>query len=175
MRRMEMKELLAVIDMQNDFVFGALGSPAAQAILPAVKEKIETARKEGKTVVFTRDTHDEDYLSTQEGKRLPVVHCLKGGEGWEIVDGLQKTEDKIFDKRLFGSVELAEYIRRENFERVEFIGVCTDICVVSNAILTKAFSPETEVSVCAKCCAGTSAQAHEAALLTMRSCQIQIE
>ena len=170
-----MKELLAVIDMQNDFVFGALGSSDAQAILPAVEERIFAARQAGKTVVFTRDTHGEDYLSTQEGKRLPVKHCLKDSEGWQIVGGLQKSGDKVFDKPLFASVELAEYIRRENFERVEFIGVCTDICVVSNVLLTKAFSPETEVSVCAKCCAGTSAAAHEAALLTMRYCQAQIE
>jgi len=170
-----MKELLAVIDMQNDFVFGALGSSDAQAILPAVEKRISAARQAGKTVVFTRDTHGEDYLSTQEGKRLPVKHCLKDSEGWQIVGGLQKSGDKVFDKPLFASVELAEYIRRENFERVEFIGVCTDICVVSNVLLTKAFSPETEVSVCAKCCAGTSAAAHEAALLTMRSCQAQIE
>ncbi|MBS1400441.1 MAG: cysteine hydrolase [Clostridia bacterium] len=170
-----MKELLAVIDMQNDFVFGALGSSDAQAILPAVEKRISAARQAGKTVVFTRDTHGEDYLSTQEGKRLPVRHCLKDSEGWQIVGGLQKSGDKVFDKPLFASVELAEYIRRENFERVEFIGVCTDICVVSNVLLTKAFSPETEVSVCAKCCAGTSAAAHEAALLTMRSCQAQIE
>ena len=170
-----MKELLAVIDMQNDFVFGALGSSDAQAILPAVEKRISAARQAGQTVVFTRDTHGEDYLSTQEGKRLPVRHCLKDSEGWQIVGGLQKSGDKVFDKPLFASVELAEYIRRENFERVEFIGVCTDICVVSNVLLTKAFSPETEVSVCAKCCAGTSAAAHEAALLTMRSCQAQIE
>ena len=170
-----MKELLAVIDMQNDFVFGALGSSDAQAILPAVEKRISAARQAGKTVVFTRDTHGEDYLSTQEGKRLPGKHCLKDSEGWQIVGGLQKSGDKVFDKPLFASVELAEYIRRENFERVEFIGVCTDICVVSNVLLTKAFSPETEVSVCAKCCAGTSAAAHEAALLTMRSCQAQIE
>ena len=170
-----MKELLAVIDMQNDVVFGALGSSDAQAILPAVEKRISAARQAGKTVVFTRDTHGEDYLSTQEGKRLPVRHCLKDSEGWQIVGGLQKSGDKVFDKPLFASVELAEYIRRENFERVEFIGVCTDICVVSNVLLTKAFSPETEVSVCAKCCAGTSAAAHEAALLTMRSCQAQIE
>lgn len=170
-----MKELLAVIDMQNDFVFGALGSSDAQAILPAVEKRISAARQAGKTVVFTRDTHGEDYLSTQEGKRLPVRHCLKDSEGWQIVGGLQKSGDKVFDKPLFASVQLAEYIRRENFERVEFIGVCTDICVVSNVLLTKAFSPETEVSVCAKCCAGTSAAAHEAALLTMRSCQAQIE
>ena len=161
--------------MQNDFVFGALGSSDAQAILPAVEKRISAARQAGKTVVFTRDTHGEDYLSTQEGKRLPVKHCLKDSEGWQIVGGLQKSGDKVFDKPLFASVELAEYIRRENFERVEFIGVCTDICVVSNVLLTKAFSPETEVSVCAKCCAGTSAAAHEAALLTMRSCQAQIE
>ena len=110
-----MKELLAVIDMQNDFVFGALGSSDAQAILPAVEERISAARQAGKTVVFTRDTHGEDYLSTQEGKRLPVRHCLKDSEGWQIVGGLQKSGDKVFDKPLFASVELAEYIRRENF------------------------------------------------------------
>ena len=160
--------------MQNDFVSGALGSEAAQKILPAVKARIEGARAAGTTVVFTRDTHGEEYLSSQEGKNLPVPHCLKNSSGWEIAEGLLKNGEKVFDKPTFGSLDLAEFIRAEGFEKVEFIGVCTDICVVSNALLAKAFAPETEISVAADCCAGLTGETHEAALKTMRSCQVKI-
>lgn len=170
-----MKEILVVVDMQNDFVTGALGGADAQAILPEVRKKISEARNAGTTVVFTRDTHGKDYFSTREGKNLPVLHCVEGTEGWEIVEGLYAEGEKIFDKPTFGSVALAEFIRDGGYERAEFIGVCTDICVVSNVLLAKAYSPETEIAADAACCAGTSEENHSAALRTMRSCQIVTE
>lgn len=167
-----MKEALIVVDMQNDFLTGALGSAEAAAILPAVRAKISAARSAGREVIFTRDTHGEDYFSTQEGRLLPALHCVKGNVGWQISEGLYAEGDRVFDKPSFGSLALAEYLRAEGFERAEFIGVCTDICVVSNALLAKAYCPEAEISVAADCCAGTTAAAHEAALSTMRSCQV---
>lgn len=169
-----MKQVLIVVDMQEDFIFGSLGSREARSILPAVRKRIEAFREEGGNVVFTRDTHGADYLSTQEGKYLPVVHCVKDTKGWQIAEGLFKDGDKIFDKPAFGSPLLAEFVRKEGFLRVELIGVCTDICVVSNALLIKAFCPEAEVCVRADCCAGTTPGAHNAALETMRSCQVEI-
>ena len=168
-----MKSLLVVIDMQNDFVFGALGTEEARAILPAVKARIEQAREAGETVVFTRDTHQENYLFTQEGKYLPVPHCIVGTDGWQIVDGLQ-TSERVFDKPTFGSEELAEFVKAQGFEEVTLVGVCTDICVVSNALLIKAKCPESKVCVVEKACAGVSPQTHDASIATMRSCQVQI-
>ncbi|MBQ8375363.1 MAG: cysteine hydrolase [Clostridia bacterium] len=168
-----MKKLLVVIDMQNDFVFGALGSKEAQSILPAVKETIEEFKKAGQTVVFTRDTHENDYLSTQEGKYLPVPHCIRGEKGWEIVDGLRENE-RVFNKPTFGSLALAEYIKAENFDEVTLIGVCTDICVASNALLIKATCPELPLRLIKNCCAGVTPQTHEAAIATLASCQVQI-
>lgn len=168
-----MKKLLVVIDMQNDFVFGALGSKEAVAILPAVKAEIEKAKSEGWTVVFTRDTHGEDYLSTKEGKNLPVSHCLKDTEGWQIVEGLY-TDELIFDKPTFGSELLATFVKEEEFDEVTLLGVCTDICVVSNALLIKAKCPETSVRLVEKACAGVTPASHAAAVQTMRSCQVEI-
>ncbi len=169
-----MKRLLVVVDMQNDFITGAIGTSEAQEILPAVAQLIEEARRRGDTVVFTRDTHGEDYLSTQEGKKLPVVHCVKGTKGWEIADGLQKEGDIVLDKPSFGSPELARYVKENGFSRILFCGVCTDICVVSNALLVKAFCPEAELAVAARACAGTSPANHDAAIATMRCCQIEV-
>lgn len=169
-----MKQVLIVVDMQEDFIFGSLGSKEARSILPAVRKRIEDLRAEGGSVVFTRDTHGEDYLSTREGKYLPVVHCVKDSQGWQIAEGLFKDGDKIFDKPAFGSPLLAEFVREEGFGRIEMIGVCTDICVVSNALLIKAFCPEAEVCVRADCCAGSTPEAHDAALETMRCCQVEI-
>lgn len=174
-RQNKVKELLVVVDMQNDFVFGTLGTREARAVLPAVKKKAEEARGAGKRVVFTRDTHGEDYLSTQEGKRLPVLHCLRKTRGWEIVEGLYFQGEKIFDKPSFGSLSLAKFAAEESYERVEIIGVCTDICVVSNALILKAFLPEGEIVVDAECCAGSTPENHRAALKTMRCCQIVTE
>ncbi len=169
-----MKEVLVVIDMQKDFLTGALANANEKIVTENVKSKIEKWRSAGKEIVFTRDTHGENYLKTQEGQNLPVVHCIKNTEGWQIVEGLKEPQDKVFDKPTFGSVELANYVRTGDYDRVELVGVCTDICVVSNAILIKAFSPETVVAVDGACCAGVTAETHDAALKTMAACQIEL-
>lgn len=164
---------LIVVDMQNDFIDGALGTPEAVAIVPCVKEKIENF--EGK-VLFTRDTHAPDYLSTQEGRNLPVEHCIKGTDGWQIhssLEPLRKTD--AIDKPTFGSTALMDFLKGEkNVESLEFIGLCTDICVISNAILAKANFLEIPVTVDAKCCAGVTPQSHKNALEAMKMCQIQV-
>ena len=170
-----MSRFLIVVDMQNDFVSGALGSADAQRIVPYVAEKV---RNFSGTVIFTRDSHGEDYLATQEGKFLPVPHCIRGTAGWEIISELTELagKAKIFDKPAFGSPKLAEYLQAENaeetIEEIELIGVCTDICVVSNGLLLKAALPETLIKVDPKGCAGTSVENHNAALQIMRCCQI---
>lgn len=170
-------KLLIVVDMQKDFVTGALGSGEAQNILPKVVEKVKNFDGE---VVFTQDTHGEDYLATQEGKNLPVAHCIKGTAGWELEEGLgmlcKEKGARCFQKGTFGSVELAKEIKaQEDFlASIELVGVCTDICVVSNALLLKAYMPEMPIFVDASCCAGVTPQKHAAALETMRSCQIHV-
>lgn len=173
-----MDKILVVVDMQNDFVTGSLGSAEAQQIIPAVVDKV---RNFDGTVVFTRDTHHENYMETQEGHNLPVPHCYEGTEGWEIIPELKELSQgrKIFDKPTFGSIELASFIRDEADKRngqleVELIGVCTDICVVSNALMIKAYNIEVPVSVDSKCCAGVTPAAHDAALATMKSCQVKV-
>ena len=173
---MDMKKILIVVDMQNDFIDGALGTKEAAAIVPAVIEKIKSYPKEN--VFATRDTHPADYLATQEGRYLPVPHCIKGTDGWEIRKEISELllPGHIIDKPTFGSVKLAEEMRllAENGPiEIELIGLCTDICVVSNALLLKAYLPEVKISVDPKCCAGVTPEKHEAALETMRSCQIQ--
>lgn len=168
------KKLLVVVDMQNDFIGGVLGTKEAQSILPAVRARIADARKEGEEVAFTRDTHGEDYLSTQEGKNLPVPHCIAGTAGHEIAAGLCLAGERVFDKPAFGSIELAAYVKERGFAAVELVGVCTDICVISNALLIKAFCPEAEVCVRAGCCAGVTPQSHQTALEAMRACQVKI-
>ena len=168
------KKLLVVVDMQNDFIGGVLGTKEAQNILPAVRARIADARKEGEEVAFTRDTHGEDYLSTQEGKNLPVPHCIAGTAGHEIAAGLCLAGERVFDKPAFGSIELAAYVKERGFAAVELVGVCTDICVISNALLIKAFCPEAEVCVRAGCCAGVTPQSHQTALAAMRACQVKI-
>lgn len=168
------KKLLVVVDMQNDFIGGVLGTKEAQNILPAVRARIADARKEGEVVVFTRDTHGDDYLSSQEGKNLPVPHCIAGTAGHEIAAGLCLAGERVFDKPAFGSIELAAYVKERGFAAVELVGVCTDICVISNALLIKAFCPEAEVCVRAGCCAGVTPQSHQTALAAMRACQVKI-
>lgn len=171
-------KFLIVVDMQNDFIDGALGTKEAVEILPAVKAKIEGF--DGR-LIFTRDTHEADYLSTQEGKNLPVEHCIKGTDGWQInaeLDALRKEE--AVDKPTFGSVGLGQLLKaydtyEEKIESVTLIGLCTDICVISNAMLIKAFLPETPVIVDAACCAGVTPESHENALNAMAVCQISIE
>ena len=170
-----MKKLLVVIDMQIDFITGALGTQEAQTIVPAVVQKI--AAFDG-DVVYTRDTHGENYLDTAEGKKLPVVHCVRGTAGWQLhpqveAAGAEKTVG-IIDKPTFGSVELCSFAAAGQYDAIELVGLCTDICVVSNALLLKASFPENRISVDASCCAGVTRQSHAAALATMASCQIDI-
>lgn len=170
---------LVVVDVQNDFVSGALGSAEARAMLPDLLSRV---RNFDGPVLLTRDTHYADYLATQEGKRLPVVHCVEGSEGWQFVpelEALRREHDyRVFEKETFGSTalarELGEAAVRGEVGTVFFAGLCTDICVVCNALLVKSFAPQVRVAVLADCCAGTSVAAHEAALATMASCQVDI-
>lgn len=174
-----MKKFLVVVDMQKDFVDGALGSREAVAIVPAVVKKIESFDGE---IFVTYDTHFENYMQTSEGKHLPVPHCIKGTDGWQLNNDVENAlSGKKFtkvEKNTFGSVDLPKLIEQaadgEDFA-VELIGLCTDICVVSNALLIKATFPEAPIAVDAGCCAGVTPQAHEAALATMASCQITVE
>lgn len=173
------KHYLIVVDMQKDFVNGALGTKEAEQIVPAVVEKVKNFEGE---VIFTKDTHFADYLSTSEGKLLPVEHCIKDTDGWMLMEELEKLCGdmgcKVYEKITFGCKELAQDMYELNGENpiasIELIGLCTDICVVSNALLLKAFLPEVEISVDASCCAGVTPDAHNAALQTMASCQILV-
>ena len=169
-----MKKLLIVVDMQNDFITGTLGSLHAQQILPSVKTKIEDYKRNGDKIIFTRDTHCDNYLTTQEGKCLPVVHCVEGTDGHSIADSLDTDGCDVFDKPNFGSLELAKRIADGGYDEIELCGLCTDICVVSNALILKAQLPETKVTVDARCCAGVTDEGHNAALLTMKMCQVTI-
>lgn len=171
-----MQDLLIVVDMQNDFIDGALGTREAQAIVDKVKEKILDFKG---PVIFTRDTHGENYMETQEGRNLPVPHCIRGTEGWQIrpeLDALRKTQP--VDKPGFGSVELGKLLLEMNGKEpvgsVTLIGLCTDVCVISNALIIKAFLPEVPVKVDAACCAGISPESHGNALSAMAMCQVEI-
>ena len=169
-------KFLIVVDMQVDFISGSLGSDMATAIVPAVVKKVRGA---GGLVIFTRDTHGEDYMSTREGKKLPVKHCIKGTDGWQI-SSIIKVPDgaKIFDKETFGSVALCEELKNENAEseisEIEIVGLCTDICVISNAFLLKAFLPECEITVNSALCRGVTDESHRKALSAMEACQIKV-
>lgn len=165
-----MKKTLIVIDMQNDFIDMALGTKEAVSIVPNVKARIAAYIEAGDEVIFTRDTHFEDYLQTTEGKYLPVEHCIKDTKGWEIADGLYAEGCKIIDKPNFGWPHWNE----ETLEEVELVGLCTDICVISNALIIKALFPDACVKVNTKCCAGVSVESHNAALKTMGMCQIEL-
>ena len=172
-----MQNILIVVDMQNDFIDGALGTPEAVAIVPAAAEKI---RSFPGPVLFTRDTHTTDYLNTQEGRNLPVVHCVKGTPGWELRPELQALcKTAPIDKPTFGSAKLGELLlsmdREDPIASVTLIGLCTDICVISNALLVKAFLPEVPVTVDAACCAGVTPESHRNALAAMKMCQIAVE
>lgn len=173
-----MRKILMVIDMQNDFIDGALGTSEAVAIVDRVVEEI--GKYPAGDIIATRDTHGENYLNTQEGRNLPVTHCVKGTLGWELNPKIAAAlkNAAIIDKPSFGSKELAEQMaqmaQREELD-ITLVGLCTDICVVSNALLIKAFLPETPVRVIADCCAGVTPESHQAALKTMQMCQIQIQ
>ena len=172
-----MKNYLIVVDMQNDFIDGSLGTKEAEAIVDKVADKIRGFDGE---VVFTRDTHMPEYLETQEGRRLPVVHCVKGSFGWQIREGLEAIRPcTVIDKPTFGSSEigvlLAQRDQDEKIGSITVIGLCTDICVISNALLIKAFLPETPIVVDAACCAGVTPESHKNALEAMKMCQITIE
>ncbi len=168
---------LIVVDMQNDFVTGSLGTKEAQAIVPAVVKRIQNAAASGDEILFTLDTHSSDYLSTQEGRLLPVSHCIKGTEGHHLIPEIQTLSSgcKCFEKGTFGSEQLADYLRQSRAEEIELIGLCTDICVISNALLIKAYLPEARISVTAGCCAGVTPESHDNALAAMKMCQIQIQ
>ena len=159
-----------VVDMQNDFIDMALGTKEAIAIVPKVKNKIQEYVQSGDEIIFTRDTHFEDYLQTSEGRKLPVEHCIKGSKGWQIAEGLYVEGCKIIDKPNFGWPNWKE----EQLEEVEIIGLCTDICVVSNALIIKANFPDARVKVDRNCCAGVTVETHEAALKTMEMCQVEV-
>ena len=173
-------KVLIVVDMQKDFVDGALGTPEAVAIVPEVAARIQAGLAAGEKILFTRDTHEENYMDTQEGHNLPVPHCVRGTEGWEIIPELRPFVGQApVDKPTFGSAELGQVLKgldqEEPVEKITLIGLCTDICVISNALLAKAFLPETEVAVDAACCAGVTPQSHKTALAAMKPCQITIE
>lgn len=167
-------KVLIVIDMQNDFIDGALGTKEAVTIVPRVKKKIDEYHAIGAPVFFTQDTHGDDYMQTQEGQRLPIPHCIMNTNGWQISSKLTRDiHDKIIRKGKFGYSNWGEFEEFSHAE-IEIIGLCTDICVVSNALILKALFPEAQIKVDAKCCAGVTLESHEAALTTMESCQIDI-
>lgn len=166
-----MKKLLVVVDMQNDFIDGALGTREAEKIVLKVRALIE--RFDG-DVVFTRDTHKKNYLETEEGKNLPVVHCIRRTHGWEITPLLDTRGKKIFEKNGFGSPRLGAFVRRGRYDEVEICGLCTDICVVVTAMLIKAYAPNTKVTVVADCSAGVTPAQHDAALDALAPCQINV-
>lgn len=170
-------KVLVVVDMQKDFIDGALGSKEAVAIVPKVAEKIRNFQ--GK-IYFTRDTHQPNYMDTQEGHYLPVPHCIEGTEGWQISEELDtSTMTAVVNKTTFGSKELAERLladqEQEKIESITLVGLCTDICVISNAMVIKAFLPETPIVVDASCCAGVTPESHLRALESMKTCQILVE
>ena len=175
-----MGKVLVVVDMQNDFISGSLGTKEAQAIVPAVVAKIKEYQKNGDRVVYTYDTHEENYLETQEGRNLPVKHCIKGTNGWQIRKEIAElVSEEPVDKLTFGSDRLPERLQKladqEPIESITLVGLCTDICVISNAMVIKAFFPEVPIIVDAKCCAGVTPESHTQALNAMKVCQIQIE
>lgn len=163
---------LIVVDMQNDFIDGALGTKEAQAIVPNVKKKIEEYKARGDKVVFTRDTHHTNYLETNEGKHLPVEHCIHGTRGWIIADEVNYPDCKHIDKPTFGYTYWAYEF--QDVEDIELVGLCTDICVVSNALIIKAQFPNANITVDASCCAGVTPESHHAALTVMKMCQIDV-
>ncbi len=177
---MKERKYLIVVDMQKDFIDGSLGTPEAQAIVGKAAERIRACRAAGYRVIVTLDTHEENYLNTAEGKKLPVTHCIRNTEGWQLNPEIREAvgDGMMVEKPTFGSIRLPEILRSETDPgdelRVELMGLCTDICVISNALLLKAHFPEAKIAVNAGCCAGVTPEKHRAALETMGSCQIDI-
>ena len=176
-----MQNILVVVDMQNDFVSGALGTCEAVDIIPYVVGRVVSGINMGEKIFFTRDTHQTDYPETLEGRKLPIPHCIQGTEGWEIIEQLREytVDHPIIDKPTFGSTALGEAVLNEHKQnpigKITLIGLCTDICVISNALLLKAYLPEVEIFVDAECCAGVTPASHHNALDAMHTCQINIE
>ena len=169
-----MKKALVVIDMQNDFVDGSLGTPEAQAIVPAVAERAKAAVRNGEKLIFTQDTHRKDYLETAEGKKLPVEHCIKPSRGWGLAAALlpYAKDAVVLEKPAFGAPGLPPLVA--DCDVIDLVGLCTDICVISNAMLLKAFLPEAKIRVEANCCAGVTPESHTRALEAMKMCHIDI-
>ncbi|MCR5735698.1 MAG: cysteine hydrolase [Lachnospiraceae bacterium] len=173
-----MNKILIVVDMQNDFVTGALRNEEGIKIVPAVVKRLEKAVSDGEKIIFTRDTHFDNYMETEEGRNLPVPHCIKGTEGWEIIPELKRFTDgaDIYDKPVFGSLKLGEDLAEETDENtvIELIGLCTDICVISNAVIARAARPDAHIIVDASCCAGVTPESHKTALNAMKTFQVEI-
>lgn len=171
------ESVLIVVDMQQDFIDGALGSEEAVTIVEKVAEKVRAAEEEGVLVLFTRDTHGEDYMNTEEGKNLPVPHCIKHTEGWQVSGKIPYPQEaRSFDKLTFGSLDLGNFLKELAFppERVELVGLCTDICVLSNAVIAKAALPNAHIVVDAACCAGVTPASHDTALAAMKAIQVEV-
>ena len=169
-----MSRVLIVIDMQNDFVTGSLGTKEAQDIVPKVVDKVNKALANGDRIIFTKDTHYEFYMQTLEGEKLPIPHCIKGTEGWEIIPQLKEVATEVIEKYTFGSfIALPSLVQLA--DEIELIGLCTDICVVSNALILRAITPNRKIVVDSSCCAGTSKEAHDSALTVMKMCQIDVK
>jgi len=174
---MKAKKVLIVVDMQNDFIDGALGSQEAVTIVDKVAEKVKAAEEEGTLVLFTRDTHGEDYMTTEEGKNLPVPHCIERTEGWQVSEKIPYPQkSRSFDKFTFGSLDLGNFLKELAFppENVELVGLCTDICVLSNAVIAKAALPNAHITVDAACCAGVTPESHDTALSAMKAIQVEV-
>ncbi len=169
-----MKKALVVIDMQNDFIDGSLGTPEAQAIVLSVSERVKAAVQDGEKLIFTQDTHPKNYLQTAEGKKLPVEHCIKPSHGWALTSSLipYAKDAVVLEKPTFGATGLPQHVA--GFDEITVIGLCTDICVISNAMLLKAFLPEAKICVDSKCCAGVTPESHLRALEAMKMCQIDV-
>ena len=169
-----MKKVLIVVDMQNDFVSGSLANPAAEAIIPKIAEKIKSYMSNEDKVIFTRDTHTANYLSTPEGQKLPVKHCINGTNGWLVVDELNHPECTHINKPTFGYPYWGSCEELWDADVVELVGTCTSICVLSNAVIIKTLYPNIDVLVDANCCACVTPESHKAALLAMKMCQINV-
>ena len=174
-----MKELLVVVDMQNDFITGTLANPEGQKIVQKIADYVRDFNGD---IIATRDTHNTNYMETQEGRKLPVLHCVVETDGWQIVPEIQKVLEeqavkgnvRYIDKPVFGSVGLGDVVARKGYANVNLVGVCTDICVISNAMVIRACAPETEVTVLKDLCAGVTPESHENALKAMAACQVNV-